>query len=189
LRRSIVPVDPPSTPAYARGAAPRGEMHGYPAQQQLEPSHQNRSELSRQEVEQYRPARHRGGWFVKVLRTLVVGFVVFIAVTWIAGYVAAPVTTLVHQTAQPFAVVPAPSGRNGTQVERAFFYTASRCNGICIHCSDALAITGDKGRDVIRCPNCGGTMYALVAIQKHYYCSRGYDPDTFLANRRRLYGR
>jgi LSD1 subclass zinc finger protein len=59
------------------------------------------------------------------------------------------------------------AGGNGTQVK---LFTvgdpdnANATSGLCGYCETMLMISGNKGSDKIRCPNCGGTMTALKAI-------------------------
>jgi hypothetical protein len=56
---------------------------------------------------------------------------------------------------------------NGTQAtlyKDSESYQPEMTVGMCLYCRTILAITGDKGSDSIRCPNCGGTMPAIKAI-------------------------
>jgi DNA-directed RNA polymerase subunit RPC12/RpoP len=58
-------------------------------------------------------------------------------------------------------------GGNGTQAtlyRSDDIYQPEMTMGMCLYCHAGLAISGDKGSDSIRCPNCGGTMTALKAI-------------------------
>jgi DNA-directed RNA polymerase subunit RPC12/RpoP len=51
-------------------------------------------------------------------------------------------------------------------------YPPEMTMGLCLYCRALLAITGDKGSDSIRCPNCGGTITAIKAILYLDYSNR-----------------
>jgi LSD1 subclass zinc finger protein len=64
------------------------------------------------------------------------------------------------------SLFPSASG-NGTRVKRFSAsdpYDPDATSGQCGYCETMLMISGNKGSDKIRCPNCGGTMTALKAI-------------------------
>jgi hypothetical protein len=108
----------------------------------------------------------------RLLRIIGVGLV--IATAGVIAFNAVPVNALLNRIAPSFDGSPASPQRTGTQAKVT--YLGGGCNGRCVHCPTWLAITGDKGSDIIRCDNCGGTMPAIIAIQKYYYCLKyGWD--------------
>ena len=120
---------------------------------------------------------------------LIAGAAVLSAGAWTAGYRSAPVRTEAQKgTVEekgsisawlndavnrigPFRGGGALSSRQGTQVVKYQEYIGNErshmiYNGICLYCPTYLVITGDKGTDAIRCPECGCIMAAIEAIQK-----------------------
>jgi DNA-directed RNA polymerase subunit RPC12/RpoP len=100
--------------------------------------------------------------------------IALLAGVFMAGRYSAPST---GKPVEKTAVKPASSGLlgslfqsvggNGTQVKlykAGDAYDPAMTLGNCLYCHSTLAITGDKGSDRIKCPNCGGTMTALKAI-------------------------
>ena len=179
-----LPARPANNLAYRRDVVPGGTPQGFDEQRQLEPPRQDTTWPSFHQSEWHRPMPDRGGEAPGIARTLaaacghllrIIGVGLVIAAAGVIAFNAVPVKALLNRIAPSFGGSSASPQRTGTQATVSYL-GCSNCNGRCVHCPTWLAITGDKGNDLIRCDHCGGTMPAIIAIQKYHYCLKyGWD--------------